>query len=253
MCEKAHMNDRKRRIIKLFNAAVSNGSLLYFESKTLSFQDNGHKFTLKLCPSIAKKESCDYSETKRNPFLPFDKNLLIDELPSTDHVLIFNKFSLVKPHVLLITREFAPQDHTLSEADFMAVRMFYEQHGTEYAMFYNCGPLSGASQPHRHFQFIPISECTEPFLGVKVPCDTESLFETFKEYKVKANIQGISFNLIYSPEWGMYIIPRKVECCALGFSVNSMGFMGSILVKTEHDLQRVIEYGPYKLLQDLYH
>lgn len=70
-----------------------------------------------------------------------------------------NKFCVLPRHFLLVTKEFAPQalpptPRMLATA-FRMITSHAPQHEAEELFgFYNCGPDSGASQPHCHFQLI---------------------------------------------------------------------------------------------------
>lgn len=89
------------------------------------------------------------------------------------HYLVLNKFAVVPEHFILATTEFKPQTHVLEESDLASTlacieayedaRLRSNQSGKGgnaqdglYA-FFNCGEHSGASQPHRHIQLLPIS------------------------------------------------------------------------------------------------
>lgn len=90
--------------------------------------------------------------TGRNPFLPPDPDLFVCHLSET-HSLVLNKFNVVPRHVIIVTRAFVRQDTPLSLEDMSAtwtvVRSMPSPGGLAY---FNCGPVSGASQPHKHVQ-----------------------------------------------------------------------------------------------------
>ena len=130
----------------------------------------------------------------RNPFLPYEEDLWVQHL-SESHTLLLNKFNIVPHHCLVVTRRFEAQEEPLDEADFaatwMALQVGRDAAGTGRGRggdragrggagltntlrlpdgcpavsqappngalaFYNCGPLSGASQPHKHVQLLPL-------------------------------------------------------------------------------------------------
>ena len=77
---------------------------------------------------------------------------------------MLNKYAVVPEHFLLVTAAFAPQTHLLSAADLAAARacaLAYRDRGAELFVFYNSGPHSGASQPHRHLQLLPVARMRE--------------------------------------------------------------------------------------------
>ena len=92
----------------------------------------------------------------RNPFLPPDPDLYICDI-SSSHSLVLNKFNIVPHHALVITRDFIPQEDPLTAPDFEATWqvMLAMPNGGGLAYF-NRGPLSGASQPHKHLQIVPL-------------------------------------------------------------------------------------------------
>jgi len=75
---------------------------------------------------------------------------------------VLNKFAIVPEHAILATSAFRPQTHLLDSTDLAAARACIAayreaEEGQELFVFYNCGPHSGASQPHRHLQMLPVA------------------------------------------------------------------------------------------------
>lgn len=63
--------------------------------------------------------------------------------------------------MILWLAEFKRQTSPLTPCDLAAAYKLMSagrRHGKNFFMFYNCGPLSGSSQPHKHLQFMPIPE-----------------------------------------------------------------------------------------------
>jgi ATP adenylyltransferase/5',5'''-P-1,P-4-tetraphosphate phosphorylase II len=91
-------------------------------------------------------------KTWRNPFLPPDPDLFVCHL-SASHSLVLNKFNVVPHHVLVITREFAKQEEPLTAEDMEATLAVVQcMPGDGGLAYFNRGPCSGASQPHKHIQ-----------------------------------------------------------------------------------------------------
>ncbi len=90
-----------------------------------------------------------------NPFLPYDPAMWVCHVTNT-HTLLLNKFNLVDHHVLVVTRDYAPQEQMLDVADFTATHAVLHAMQPGGLAFFNCGPLSGASQPHKHVQLLPL-------------------------------------------------------------------------------------------------
>jgi ATP adenylyltransferase len=134
--------------------------------------------------SLGASRSTREDKLRNNPFLPPDPDLYVCRLTET-HSLVLNKFNITAHHVIIITDRFEEQEAPLTAGDFDAtwrVVVAMGGHGSskrceslnrdvEYSRnvraeclqeceggmaFFNCGPLSGASQPHKHIQCIPL-------------------------------------------------------------------------------------------------
>lgn len=142
------------------------------------------KFQLRFSPSLANKPKpagpLPPSSTPTKPFNPFASPpapMLITPgprpslpdgptphspptpTPTPSHYLLLNKFAIVPHHFILATTTFQPQTHLLSAADLSAAYaciMAYHAHGKELFAFFNSGEHSGASQAHRHLQFLEV-------------------------------------------------------------------------------------------------
>lgn len=71
-------------------------------------------------------------------------------------------------HFLLITKHFKPQTHLLEAGDLAAAYACvesYREHGQELFAFFNSGEHSGASQPHRHLQMLPVGRMRDGLGG----------------------------------------------------------------------------------------
>ena len=137
-----------------------------------SHADGVTQFQLRYSPALADKPKGPPPDPARpqKPLDPFENPppalRLADVGPS--HFLVLNKFAVVPEHFILVTREFKQQTHILEPADLeatLACIQAYEEddapagrdeEGRLYA-FFNSGEHSGASQPHRHIQLLPIS------------------------------------------------------------------------------------------------
>lgn len=91
-------------------------------------------------------------------------------MPVTDHshALVLNKYPVIPNHFIIATREDKPQTDLLEPHDlamtYACLRAWRkdssepESADSELFAFFNSGPHSGASQPHRHLQFLPVSD-----------------------------------------------------------------------------------------------
>lgn len=120
------------------------------------------QFQLRYSPSLAQKPKPPKPvEPNARPFNPFENPspaLLIAPLPPS-HRLVLNKFAIVPEHFILATRDFKPQTHLLERGDIDAAHacvQVYRSTGQGLFVFFNSGAHSGASQPHRHLQLLPV-------------------------------------------------------------------------------------------------
>ncbi|SPO00582.1 related to 5',5'''-P-1,P-4-tetraphosphate phosphorylase 2 [Cephalotrichum gorgonifer] len=168
-----------------FNKARANGDLLYFQTQVTILAPGSIPFQLRFSPALAKKPTKPAPATpapsgaKRvfNPFENIDPELLIAKLPS--HNLVLNKFAIVPEHFLLVTSSFHPQTDLLEGSDLTATYACidayhsYCERGEEESRvgegelfaFFNSGEFSGASQPHRHIQLLPVARMRDGIEG----------------------------------------------------------------------------------------
>lgn len=83
---------------------------------------------------------------------PFEKGILITDLPPS-HRLLYNKFNILKNHLLIITSEYEDQKTLLNIQDFFQCALLNS--ALNGCFFFNCGPHSGYSQQHKHIQIFP--------------------------------------------------------------------------------------------------
>lgn len=219
-----------------------------------------------------------------NPFLPYDQDLFIDHI-RYNHVAILNKFNVFDHHLLIVTREFEPQESVLNSDDFLALWTVLSQ--INGLGFYNSGKFSGASQPHKHLQLVPYPLVKEietipinnlllnyknteqvvtlrelPYVHSIVffediqnqSCEELAQITTEKYHKLleKLNIKisdnrpSQNYNLLITKDYLM-IIPRTQEKYQ-SFSINSLGFAGAFLVKNQEQLNLIKESNLLKIL-----
>ncbi|OTA02686.1 ATP adenylyltransferase, putative [Trichoderma parareesei] len=175
-----------------FSRALAANELHYFPTQVTILHINSIPFQLRFSPALANKPKGPPPDPAhpRKPFDPFANppaSLFITDL-GPQHYLVLNKFAVVPEHFILATKEFKLQTHLLEESDLQATLACidaYEQakqqqqtapngepvdasclndtRGGKAAQedglfaFFNGGDHSGASQPHRHIQLLPIS------------------------------------------------------------------------------------------------
>ena len=240
--------------------------------------DGGSRFELRHLLSATPKH-LRASGPKPNPFLPWDQRLEVDRIGES-HVVILNKYPVQTTHMLLITQDWQPQTGWLSMEDWRSLARVDAM--TTGLWFFNSGPDAGASQPHRHLQLLPRSagericaredwfqRCAEgtttsaqdPLLhsAQVAPIRSTLTAETLHQlYLALAADLGLghpttddcprgAYNLLLSRQW-MAMVRRGREGIR-GFSVNALGFAGSLLSTEVSDRQWIQRAGPEALLQ----
>jgi ATP adenylyltransferase len=80
-------------------------------------------------------------------------------------LLVLNKFPIIAEHFILATKPNKRQTHVLEqedlEATYACLKAWENSNQTSLFAFFNSGEHSGASQPHRHLQFLPVENMRE--------------------------------------------------------------------------------------------
>ncbi|KAF2756559.1 HIT-like protein [Pseudovirgaria hyperparasitica] len=155
-------------VAQKFQSALAAKELIFSSTElTVIRTSSGLPFQLRYCPALAKKPTSTTPKSsataKRvDPFEDPIELLHIASIPPTDssHVLVLNKYPVIRNHFILATKQNKPQTHQLEEDDLAITLQCiqdWERDGNRrlYA-FFNSGAHSGASQPHRHLQFLPV-------------------------------------------------------------------------------------------------
>lgn len=260
-------------------AATASGALVPLETSLTHVRGEGDIcFELRHLLSATPKHLRP-SGPKPNPFLPWDPRLEV-ECIGDSHVVILNKYPVQSAHMLLITQAWQPQTGWLSIDDWRALARVDAT--TTGLWFFNSGPDAGASQPHRHLQLLP-REAGEAICarqdwfkrhaeGTDTPSDdplqrscriaaiTSSLTGEMLQqiYLSLAEELGLghpsiddrprgAYNLLMTRQW-MAVVRRSTEGIR-GFSVNALGFAGSLLSTEASDREWIQRSGPEALLR----
>jgi ATP adenylyltransferase len=252
-------------------------------------EEEGVPFIVRVVEQLADKdalsaETARDNDTFHNPFLPYEPAMFVADI-SPSHVGLLNKFNVVDHHLLVITRLFEAQESPLTKSDFEAWWTCLAEFSA--LGFYNSSPVSGASQPHKHMQLIPLSPSQdvgrlpiEPCLQVDSLGSRLGVAETLPFVHALARIapgkdasvsdmatylrdlygrmlqelrlQGTGdcpspYNLLITRDW-MMMIPRSNECFA-SISLNALAFAGMFLVRDEAGFQVLREAGPMTALR----
>ena len=258
--------------------AKASGALVPLKtSLTHLMGEGGTSFELRHLLSATPKH-LRAAGPKPNPFLPWDQRLEVERIGDS-HVVILNKYPVQSAHMLLITQTWQPQTGWLSLDDWRALALVDAT--TTGLWFFNSGPNAGASQPHRHLQLLPrgagepicarqdwfrrcaagstaqadgllfrssrVAPLTSPLTG-------EMLHQIYLSLAGELGLGSPSndscprgaYNLLLSRQW-MAIVRRQTEGIR-GFSVNALGFAGSLLSTDESDREWIQRSGPEALL-----
>ncbi len=118
-------------------------------------RDGTIEFAVRMATGLARKQATTAAQRaqRRDPFMPpYDDGLFVADISPT-HVCLLNKFPALAHHLVVITRAFEAQETPLSSADFAALWWLCSEMGG--LGFYNSHRQSGASQPHKHVQWVP--------------------------------------------------------------------------------------------------
>ncbi|EIW83056.1 ATP adenylyltransferase [Coniophora puteana RWD-64-598 SS2] len=160
-----------------YEDARETGDLIFFPSEQIvKHEEDGIQYEIRVCTALKNKASVttannEVTESKKpNPFAPpYNEKLYIGDMYDAEedlyYAVLLNKFSVVPHHFLLVTKEFRPQTSPLLPSELYmtySLLLAARKQGKNYLAFYNCGPQSGASQPHKHVQFIDAEDGIPP-------------------------------------------------------------------------------------------
>lgn len=265
--------------------AVECGALEMIPTRIEHVEERGIRFQVHIVQQLERKRLASITQrrTGSNPFLPYDKDLFVTDVSDT-HVCLLNKFNVMEHHLLIVTREFEHQETMLTVRDFEAMWICLREFNG--LAFYNSGTISGASQPHKHLQQVPLplggySVCMPidsaladaSFVGSfgSVPKfnfshrltrvthlrsmnlkeaaqHTEELYRQMLR-QVDHEEEPGPYNLLTTRDW-LLLVPRSVEMYE-SISVNALGFAGSFLARDERELELIRHRGPLRILEEV--
>ena len=268
------------RIRATTDRAAFRGALVSLPTETTIIEDRGIPFVIHVTTLQDRKRRADTRQGDQyfNPFLPPDPELLIGDV-SPRHLSVLNKFNVLDHHLLIVTREFEPQETLLTLDDFEALAACMgEMDGLG---FYNGGTVAGASQAHKHLQLVPlplgngprptpldwvVSASTEPDTTTTIPVlpfahslitldgcplGADRAPDLERLYRQACAAVGVldetqPYNFLLTRRW-MLVVPRSREHWR-GISINALGFAGSLLVRNHDELDQLSEAGPLAVL-----
>ncbi len=241
-------------VVDRAEAALAAGAMHSFECRLEFVQDGGVEFVLRIATRFpggenAAGRTADAPRLPADPFADPEPQLVVRDLTPT-HRALLNKFSVLREHLLIVTREFEDQRSLLDERDFEALAACMED--AEVLGFYNGGAEAGASQAHKHLQVVtlPLSPrhavpmdallardgADLPFrhafarLAAGQVSRPAEMRRTYEALRREAGLRVAQpYNLLVTHEW-MLVVPRARDRFE-GVSVNSLAFAGSFFVR----------------------
>ena len=271
-------------------SALATGDLVPVQSDQTLMEDGGLPFRVLWVASLAAKDAKAQvavpggpRDPNFNPFLNPDPALTVGPI-GDQHTIILNKFPLTERHLVLARRVFAEQLEPLNLADFTALALVMTEAGG--LGLYNGGTAAGASQRHKHLQWIPGTDAqanlrlylpglphqarplelaqhpTLPlqhcfvYVGEMQGADPDQFATTLHQaFQVACSQLGMSTdtngclpacNLLVGDGW-LLLIPRSQEMVE-GISLSAICFGGALYLRQREQMELVRREGPLKVL-----
>lgn len=203
---------------------------------------------------LGRHPQASQPRSQANPFLPPDQRLVLRSWGPA-HTLLLNKYPVRPGHLLLITNGDHPQSGWLNAEDWQAAAALLERQ--DGLLFFNSGPVAGASQPHRHLQLLPTlpgQPCFPWETWMNQPdgaypwrlCKTSlrqrdgdlaaSMVRIYAQHLASLGLgsakghsqpQG-AYNLLITSDW--FITVPRCRDEHQGVNINALGFAGMVLV-----------------------
>jgi ATP adenylyltransferase len=261
-------------VVDRAEAAIASGAMHSFECELEYVQDAGVEFVMRVATKFprgetAKGRGADAPKLPKDPFADPEPDLVVSDLTAT-HRALLNKFSVLREHLLVVTKEFEEQRTPVNERDFEALAIVMAD--AEVLAFYNGGAEAGASQTHKHLQVVtlPLSPRHSIPIDVLLQKDQDRLpfrhsfarlppgqvakpaemAETYRRLWREAGLEaGAPYNLLVTHEW-MLVVPRSRDKYE-GISINSLAFAGSFFVRDARHASVIATAHPMSVLQSV--
>lgn len=249
----------KEQILNQAKLALDTECAFFLHEQTPAVEqmDKGYKFLIKTWNQNLKKYIVSMKKDGKDVLAPpFGENLFITKLPGNN--LIVNKFMNEVGHVLFASEDNdANQTKPLTLTDFTALLTVFDafKDGIGY---YNCGPQSGNSQNHKHFQFQPIT--TYPLLTLMTEkknlpfeyrveeitkWDAQTIYDIY--VKLTSNLPTDSYNFIMNTKY-VVVVPRTLGTHPKKIILNSISMCG--ILAFGEDTDPFIKENPLQVLID---
>lgn len=270
------------RIAAQRRRALARGALDPIETRGETVTDGGIAFVVRTVSSLARKASATGgapgAAADTDPFRPpYEPDLWLGQVPP-DHVALLNKFPVLDDHLLVVTRAWQAQDAPLDACDCEALLRVLARFDA--LAFYNAGRVAGASQAHRHLQFVPrprplpVADVLDtdaarapglPFPHAAAPLPRPWLDDPAAgaaalhalQQRLLAAVSpagdddGLpgAWNLLATREL-VWVVPRSRERSG-PVGVNALGFAGLLLAADDEQAAFIRAHGPLAVLADV--
>lgn len=281
-------------------ASAQEGNHLVFSGESANYETitsfmGGSSYAFQLIELQSLEHRPEVGTIDKNPFeKPEPELTVLSSFGDADEFrIVLNKFPVVPTHFMMITKQFKSQDTPLSPTELTSVysilcKLKFQDTDKKWFAFYNCGPQSGASQPHKHIQFIPLPKNYTPFTeaiantsGPFIPNQTqeplqdgnlpfahflarlpENPLEVTEEVLAMTYLSLLQRTLTVLRDSGaghisynclvttkyIMLVPRSSGKFQESLGINSCGFMGLILCKNISLAKLVKSEGPAAIL-----
>ena len=269
--------------------ARAGGALQPIVAEQTEISDQGLPFTVRWLSSLAEKNTVQATmpggprDPDFNPFLSPEPVLTVGPV-GDHHLAILNKFPVCDRHLVLARRQFEEQRLPLDLHDFKALATIMSESGG--LGFYNGGQEAGASQRHKHVQWIPstpgnpglhyltqdlpqtrdpLATAVHPKLSARhvfVPALCEAVADVgesaasmhaafglaCRSLDLKPDESGLlpACNMLVQDGW-LLLVPRSREH-AYEVSVNALSYGGSLYVRHPEQVEPIRSVGPLAVL-----
>ena len=261
-------------VVDRADAALASGAMHSFECALEFVQDAGVEFVLRVATKFPQGENAagrtaEAPKLPRDPFDDPDPRLIVRDLTPT-HRALLNKFSVLREHLLVVTKKHEDQRELLNARDFEALALCMAD--AEVLAFYNGGTEAGASQAHKHVQVVTLplsprhsvpmdallSEKNDalPFrhaaarLAPGQVARPGAMLETYRDLHRRAGLTAPQpYNLLVTHEF-MLVVPRARDKFE-GVSINSLAFAGSFFVRDAKHAHVIAAAKPMAVLKSV--
>lgn len=273
------------------DTALTAGALVPNSAECVTIDDHGLQFLVCWVPALSDKDASKPimpggpRDPDFNPFLPPDPVLTVGKAGQF-HNVVLNKFPVCDRHLVVARTTFEEQRLPLDLKDFRALAGISSECGG--FGFYNGGTEAGASQRHKHVQWIPpapgnpglayLSQslsrtlpehstvCHPAFafrhvfvrtmsgVGVDPEQSAQSMHQAFqlacRTLQLAPDEQGLlpPCNMLADDGW-MLLVPRRQEH-AYDVSVNAPSYGGVLYVRGPDHIEAIRKVGPLAVLAE---